>query len=475
MRTHLLFTLAFLCSGAIASAQQMPPSPGTSGDGPTLVPSLPSDTATSLKHHVSSSMRAATDASSNEPPTAGPGKAPPITSPLPLSYDAPVESMPHVDSVMSSGGGGGGGGGGLFWVSGSYVLGWLRPISLPTPLLTTGSINDAAPGALLEPNTSILFGTNLKFETYSGVQVSAGLFLDDSKCFSVEGKALYLDPKRIDYTMTSDAAGNPLITRPFFNVVDQRESAFIDSFPNFAAGSVNIRAKSELWGFEGNARYHVGGKAGMRGDILAGFRYLRLSEKLEIRDTVRPLANNVLTYRGAFITMNDSIFDQDRFRTGNQFYGFQFGGGVTYEESWVTVSAYAKLGIGGTEQRANISGSTTLTTPAGTDTSVGGILALPPNIGNRSRTVFGLVPEWGLTLGAAVTENIRVNAGYSFLLWNRVARPGDVINRNINPSFVPTDTSFGVDAVPVQPAFAFRNSDAVFWMHTFNLGMELMF
>ena len=48
----------------------------------------------------------------------------------------------------------------LFWINANYEAAFFRPMQLQTPLVTTGSQNDNAPGALGQSSTAVLFGNN---------------------------------------------------------------------------------------------------------------------------------------------------------------------------------------------------------------------------------------------------------------------------------------------------------------------------
>ena len=48
--------------------------------------------------------------------------------------------------------------------------------------------------------------------------------------------------------------------------------------------------------------------------------------------------------------------------------------------------------------------------------------------------------------------------GYSFMYWSNVVRPGDQIDRNLNPNLIPTSATFGGPATPRQPTAPFRTS-----------------
>jgi hypothetical protein len=65
-----------------------------------------------------------------------------------------------------------------------------------------------------------------------------------------------------------------------------------------------------------------------------------------------------------------------------------------------------------------------------------------------------------------------VFAGYEILYWNRVVRPGDQIDHNVNLSQNAVLDPKGVGTLvgPAQPAPLFNRSD--FWAQGINLGLE---
>ena len=67
----------------------------------------------------------------------------------------------------------------------------------------------------------------------------------------------------------------------------------------------------------------------------------------------------------------------------------------------------------------------------------GGLLAAGPNLGRFTRDQFSVVPELTLNVGYNVTPNLRLFAGYNFLLWTNVIRPGDQIDHVVDLTFVP--------------------------------------
>jgi hypothetical protein len=365
------------------------------------------------------------------------------------------------------------------WVGAEYTVSWFRPQHLSGPLVTTGAVTDALPGALGQQGTAVLFGNNIDYSMFNGVKAELGFFLDCDNRFSAEVAGLYLFFNHAHFGASSDPLGNPVIARPVFNAVSGVEQAYLDALPAnpiaglpaLAAGSVTMDSTAELWGGEVNGRCYFCLGNGLYADGLFGARYLRLAESLTIGDRVQPLVDNVRSFQGVLIPAVDSLADQDRFRTRNEFYGLQLGGRIGWEQEWFFVSAYAKVGLGATDENVNINGSTTLITPTGSQVAAGGILALPSNIGSHDRTVFGIVPEVGVNVGINVTKHLQLTAGYSFLYWNQVARPSGQIDRGVNPSAVPSDSSFGSGTGPTRPAFGFN--DEYLWIHTLSVGVGI--
>lgn len=359
-----------------------------------------------------------------------------------------------------------------WWVSGEYVGTLIRPMRLFSPLVTTGTIATPTPGVLGQPGTAVLLGgDSIHFGWFSGIRLGAGMFLDDSDRVSVEIVGSWMPRIGQGFTFASDGTGNPVIARPVFNVADAREGAFVNSVPGNVAGAMNVDFQSQMWGIELNGRYHVYWWERLHADALVGFRFQSLRESMHVQELLTPIAANFLTFRGAAVNAPNQLADEDGFHTTNQFYGAQIGGRLAYEYNWLTLSGFAKLGLGGTVQHSSISGATVLLSPAGNQVAAGGVLAQTSNMADRRRTVFGLLPEFGLNAGFDLCENVRLNLGYSFLMWNRVVRPTGQIDRNVNPNQAPSSVTFGNTNGPTSPGFRFN--DELFYTHNFSIGFEV--
>ena len=360
------------------------------------------------------------------------------------------------------------------WVKANYLATFISPMRLATPLVTSGSPLVAAPGSLGQPTTGILFGDRpVDFGLFSGIRLEAGVFLDRDNRFSLDIAGFYTFPNTQTFNTASDAAGNPLIARPIFNVATNLDGAFLNSKPGDLSGNVSIESKSEMVGLELNARYHSYLRERFHLESLVGFRYVRLAERLRIAEQINPISNNFLVFQGNPVNPPNSLADEDNFRTTNQFFGPQIGSQLSWEYGWFTVEGFLKFALGATRQETTINGATTFITPAGNQTANGGILALPSNSGTHSRTVVGIIPELGVNLGVDVCQHVRLNLGYSLLLWNAVVRPGNQIDRNVNPNQVPGSPTFGAAPGAFAPSYRFNND--FLWTQTFNMGVEFRY
>jgi hypothetical protein len=361
-------------------------------------------------------------------------------------------------------------------VSVDYLLWWAKGGPLNTPLLTTGELPDVPPGALGQPSTQVLFGDHpMHYGALSGVRFGAAIDLGAG--IALEGNYFTLQTGALHYFAGSDASGNPRIDRPFFNNQFGLPDTFGTSEPSALlgpfGGSTAIASHSQLQGWEINLSAGQPCPNGWRLVGLVGFRALRLDEDLSIRDNLTNLAPNVLTFLGAPVGVGDTVADFDYFHTSNRFYGGQIGGRWEWQNGRFDVAATAKIAFGVTQQIATIDGGSSWTSPAGTVTAPGGILAQPSNMGRYYHSTFSVVPEAGINFTWHVTPRLNATIGYTFLYWTHVARPGALIDSNINSSQVPTSQLFGTPGGSARPTFTFQNSD--YWAQGLNFGLEFKF
>lgn len=350
------------------------------------------------------------------------------------------------------------------WLRGEYLLWWFKKDQVPV-LLTTGPAV-AGGGTLGMMGTSTLFDQGTERSSgHSGARLGLGFWLNDCHSCALETSGFFLG--RRSESFVADSTQFPVLTRPFFNLNRGTEDVEIAAFPGAIAGSVTIDQSSELWGAELNLRKQLCCGCDYHLDWLAGGRYLGLDESLMITERLVGLP-------GAAAIAGNRITVTDRFFTHNVFWGGQIGLDAELRRDHWSLGIVGKVALGESEQTVDRSGSQLVTTPAGGATPfVGGLLAVPSNIGHFRRDCLAFVPEVGVTAGYQLTDHIRATAGYTFLYWSNVARPGEQIDRVLDVSQVP---NFRTTAAPVgqtRPGSAVGTTS--FWAQGVNLGLEFRF
>jgi hypothetical protein len=373
--------------------------------------------------------------------------------------------------------------GGL-WVRGEYLVWDLKGMNTP-PLVISSTLNNIDPVDLhlndngnlgATPPVVILFGGDrLNDDAQNGAKISFGGWLDDCHTLGIEADVFGIDTASSGYFRNS-ASGNPILARPFYNVLTGLESSTLISFPNAVDGLVHrglidIIAQTEFNGAGARAIINLGCNSGCgtswwngcplpttaRVDLLVGYRYLRLDDSLVI------IERSSITPGGDF-----DIYDG--FHTENTFNGFDFGMLLSHQRGCWSIEVLSKIALGNTRSQVDIRGNTIITPTGGPAQQFqGGILAQRTNIGHYQDDEFSVVPELGVTLGYSLNPCWKVTVGYTWLYWSRVARAGDQIDRNLNPDLFPEEANPPTDT-HLQPRFRFMHEDL--WVHGLRLGLE---
>jgi hypothetical protein len=353
---------------------------------------------------------------------------------------------------------------GRFWVSGEYLLWWIRDSHLP-PLVTASP--PASGGVLGQPGTVVLFGGPTDNEERSGGRFRAGYWLDSQQTYGIEGSYFFLGSRSVNFTAGSAGAGSNVIGRPFFNAITGAEDAELVSIPGVLTGAVAANLSSRLQGAELNGVCNL--CCGCRGrvDLLAGFRYLELTEGLGITE-------NLTVNPSVPVTGGTAFRISDQFDTRNRFYGGQVGARAEFWSGNLFVNVRGLVALGGTDQVVAVAGSTVIAPPGQVPTVAnGGLLAQPTNSGHFTRDQFAVVPEVGVNVGYQVTEHLRAFVGYSFLYWSNVVRPGDQIDRAVNPTQLPVSAAAPLLTGPARPVPLLRDTD--FWAQGISFGVEFRY
>jgi hypothetical protein len=236
------------------------------------------------------------------------------------------------------------------------------------------------------------------------------------------------------------------------------------AFPGQAAGAARVDLSSNLVGAEVNGRARLLSGPGGHVDVFTGFRYLRLSEALDLLGTESSVNNQGFGF---------SVGTLSSFSDRNNFYGWQFGteGELTWGRWFVDLRG--KLALGENHQAVSIDGTTAGTFQGQAQSASVGPFAFPSNLGHYSHETLSFVPEAGIDVGYQLTRHLRAKAGYTFIYWTDVVRPGDQIDPAMNNSLVPVPFGIGNPGGPARPSFSFKETD--FWAQGVSLGFEFRY
>jgi hypothetical protein len=374
---------------------------------------------------------------------------------------------------------------GRFWFRADYMMWWTSGTELP-PLVVAGP--EGTPATQVEVvygDSTVLTGGR------SAVRTTLGGWLDRCHRWGIEADWLYLSGMSNHFdqsTVPGNAVGRPLYDLEK-NVLayELANSVAVDGDDYFnstgfwfrynlcccdrccdtcdSCGDVGCGDCGEA-GCGGCGQPDCGtgcdscGLNYCRADLLVGYRYYVLGDRLSIHETLST------TDPTAFFDITDT------FRTNNEFHGAEIGlSGELRRGRW-GLNILTKMALGSTRQRAYINGVTHQTTAQGTATYDNGILATIPNMQGSpyTRDQFTVIPQVSLELSYQMTCRLRAYVGYDLLYWAPIWRAGDQIDLFIDPrNFAPLPQP---GRLPL-PTFPGQYSN--FWAQGINVGMEMRF
>ncbi len=347
-----------------------------------------------------------------------------------------------------------------FWGRAEYLQWWVRGSS--TPALVTTSPDGTLPvSAGILPGATVLFGNDrINTKGRSGGRFTLGYWFDGCDSIGIENTFLFLGDAQQGYYNNSN--GSPILARPFVNANSGAQDAVLVALPGIVTGNIDVTSSSKIYGNEVNLRRALYIDGCRRVDLLAGYRFFQMSEQLRV-DT-----NTVSIDPSIPVTVGTTFNIFDSFHTRSQFNGGQLGINSQHYFGCWSVDLLAKVALGGMTQTVTIDGQTIVTPPGSTSsTARGGVLALPSNMGQFTRSRFAVIPEFGVNLHRQLNACWKVNLGYSLIIVTNVVRPGDQIDTQVDPNQFPPPATAGPFT---SPAFAFHDSDI--WLQGLNVGLE---
>jgi hypothetical protein len=356
------------------------------------------------------------------------------------------------------------------WGSVEYLLWWVKPGPVSVPLVNTTIVpenlaNSIAAGGITDPLARTVFGNeSVNFDSSSGVRFTVGSWLDGCQENGFEGSMFFLPRQSKGQTFTggTGAAGQPALTVPFNSVgpgpvIGETSAAIAGPFATATiVGTITERMTTDFWGGDADMLFNMWKGEFWRFDAIAGFKYLNLNETFDFTTAVRtpPFGST-----------------DDQFRTSNHFYGGELGGRVTAQMDRVGFQLTGKVGLGDNVETVDLRGTSVAPTDFGGTFGPGGLFTQSSNIGKTERGRFSAVPQVNGTISYDVNCHLKAYAGYNFIYWANVVRPGDQIDRNINPNLAAVFGGSAAGTGSPQPTRLMRETD--FWAHGVSLGLSM--
>jgi hypothetical protein len=359
-----------------------------------------------------------------------------------------------------------------FWAGGEYLRWRQRDLRLAIPLISTGPAGSF--GILSDPASQVLLGNqDIRLGEQNGARFSAGVGIVPAGV-GFESTGFIMEKANYSFTFASDPAGNPTLARPVIDSNSGLETSSLVASPGAFSGLVTVSGESRLWGAEVNMFKGKVCKDHIFGDWLIGFRYMDLDETLVIQQRSTLQEGGTAGFLGDIIGPGSVITIGDSFRTRNEFYGGQLGTQWELRVAGLFIYVMGKVAIGNTHQSIDAQGGSTATTPGTAGrTSPGGLLALASNSVHTSRDVFSFIPEGNVNVGYQFGKHVRVYAGYTFIYWDDVLRPGQQLDRTVNPTQIPTSLAFGPIVGTPAPPVVVKNTD--YWIQGWNVGAVIRY
>lgn len=368
------------------------------------------------------------------------------------------------------------------WASVEFLEWWTEGMRSPT--LVTGSPAGTpllAAGILGGAGTGVIAGKDrFNSDNAPGFRLRTGFWVDDKNACGFEGSYFFLGRRSDDHTYFATSL-TPIIARPFFDAAPTAlvnfapvPSSLVITYPGLVSGLVTTSATNEFYGADVNFRKNCDCSDNHRIDFLAGYRYARLKDTLQITDNITavPLGGAQIPFGTQLLTVpfGSNIFHSDRFETRDDFNGGQIGFAGEWRSGRWFLGGRTLVAIGNVHKEAVITGSTlSAVAGAGPGQTNAGVLVQPTNYGAYRSNDFAVLPEGSVTVGFHVTDAFRIFAGYTFMYWSNVWRAGDQIDLTINTTQVANGPLVGA------PRPQFPSKDTDFWAQGVSAGLELRY
>ncbi len=348
------------------------------------------------------------------------------------------------------------------------ILMWY-PKSHPVPSLVTAT-KRGSPPILGRANTLTLVGNQaIDNQMIMGYRTLIGYSLNEEDTVGIEGSYFFLGTRTASFSMSDFAAPRyQTIGLPFVNALTGEEDVLTVASPGVSSALVTVSTTTRMQGAEMNGIANLYASDNVRLHALVGYRFYQLQEGLRVEQTWLQYG----TAATAGHTTIGAIADQ--FSTSNRFNGGQLGFLFDAEKGPVYLEVGGKVALGQNYEVLRTQGETHLIT-YGTNplplvrSYLGGVYVQPTNQGRLTHSAFAVLPEGTFKVGLK-SQRHRFFVGYNFLYLNDVIRPGDQVDRTLNPTQIPLMHGGHPATGPDRPQFAITRGD--FWVQGLIVGWE---
>ena len=382
----------------------------------------------------------------------------PIETPTPSVRPADISRDAKTGKVL-----------GNWWDNDELLIWWPKAHSLPP--LVTGS-RGAYP--VLGPSTTTLLVGNRSIDSQdvAGYRLTLGWSLNTEDTVGFEGRYFFLGTRTLSSSVTD--LGNDRtrsIGLPFLNAVTGREDVLALAKPEQSSALVSVSTSTRVQGAEANVIGNLYASGGLKIHAIAGYRFFQVNEGLRVESQWLQYP----TPESANFKTLGMIADQ--IDAHNEFHGGQVGLMADVHRGMFYFEFTGKAAFGTNFEMVRLDGATHLITAASPvpllQSYHGGVYTQGSNIGQYTRSVFAVVPEGTFKVGLKMGECGRFYVGYNFLYISDAVRPGDQVDRTLNPMQIPLVGRGQTFTGPERPTPLLTRTD--FWTQGLVIGFEARF
>ena len=340
------------------------------------------------------------------------------------------------------------------WNNQELLYWW--PMRQPLPPLALGSRGG--------PASVLVGGRALDSQPSAGGRFTLGWATNEAETTGLEVVYFFLGTRTFHQNARSFGGGTATnLGLPYTSAATGANEVLTLARPGFADSTLTAFTSVRVQGWEVNSVANVFDEKHVKLNALIGWRYFQVHEGARIEQ---------IQYR--YTDPAGVIRTADQFDAHNRFHGGQLGLQADMRRGVVFCEMTAKIAFGQTYAVVKDEGMTIFQNGIGGPVMQmyggSGLYVQPSNFGRTANGVFAVVPEGTFKFGFRLGDAGRVYVGYSFIYLSDAVRPGDQIDRTLNPSQIPlvsgTAPVLGAD----RPSRLFNRSD--FWVQGLVIGLE---